>query len=101
MVLQGLYLQIFNVNWRFAIKNAEPDYQKIRFRCEDYYNQFIEGDYPNTELVKDIFPSNDLNIGKEVYVPIPFGTCYIPLRSVYKTDQRYYLLGPTTVAATA
>lgn len=80
--------------WRFAIKSTEPAYQKIRFKCEDYYSQYMEGDYPNTKLIKDIFPSNDPDASDDVCVPIPFGSCYIPLRSVYITNQRYYLLGP-------
>ncbi len=32
--------------WKFLIKKAEGEYQKIKFICEDFFQQYIEGDYP-------------------------------------------------------
>jgi hypothetical protein len=45
--------------------------------------------------VRDIFPSTDGDINDDCCVPMPFGTCYIPIRSAYITDDRYYVLGQT------
>ena len=87
--------------WRFRIRTASPAYQVIAFECEDYYSQFMEGDWPNGKLVKDIFVSDDPDISDNVCVPVPFGTCYIPLRSIFTNDNRSYFLGPITVGGTA
>jgi len=80
-------------SWHFHIKKATPTHQKIEFFCEDFIQQYLKGDYPDTRLVDNIFPSDDQKDKDNLCVPVPFGTSYIPLRSVYITDQRYYLLG--------
>lgn len=72
--------------WTFRIKTAEPGYQKIRIVAEDFLQYYLRGDYPNTRVVSDIFPSNrtyEDHDGKSVCVPVSFGTAYIPLRDVY------------------
>lgn len=71
--------------WLFRIKSAEPGYQKIYFTCEDFLQKYLRGSYPNTRLVKDLFVSNDINPDDAVCVPEPYGTCYVPLRSAYKS----------------
>lgn len=81
--------------WRFRIDRAEPEYGRIRIHCRDYYQDFLEGDWPNTPLVRDLFPSSDADLTDNVCVPVPFGTGYVPLRSVYIVNARYYVLGPS------
>lgn len=80
--------------WKFSIKRCEAEYQTLRFTCEDFIRKYLEGDYPS-QIVKDISPSDDPD-RDDLCVPVPVGTCYIPLRSIYITDKRYYLLGPTS-----
>jgi len=83
-------------SWRFRIKSASPYGQQIDIVCEDFTQEFLKGTYPNTRLVSDIFPNVLGTVSDNVCVPEPYGTCYIPLRSVYAVDGRYYLLGETT-----
>ena len=87
--------------WKFAIISVDPGYQVLAFECEDFLQQYIRGDYPNGQLPKAIWASNDTDLDDKLCVPVPIGTAYLPLRSVYITDQRYYLLGPTTVGGAA
>ena len=68
---------------RFKVKTCEPGYQKMTFKCEDYLQDFLRGDYPNTRLIKDIFPGSDTDIDDQVCVPEPYGVAYVPLRSDY------------------
>jgi len=51
--------------------------------------------------VKDIFPGTEGDIDDDCCIPLPFGTCYIPVRSAYITDDRFYVLGPTVVDGVA
>ncbi len=129
-VLSEVIIQI----WKFLIKKAEGEYQKIKFICEDFFQQYIEGDYPIMQYkiigiatvwdtidgivwaagivwtdgsqgslvsfglkVHDVFyeTSGVGNLSNYVCMPLPFGTCYVPVRSAYITDGRYYVLGPT------
>jgi len=79
--------------WKFNTKRCEAIYQTLKFTCEDFLQQYLSGDYPNTRLVKDISPSSDIDKDDDLCVPVPIGTCYIPLRSIYVTNDRFYLLG--------
>ena len=84
-------------SWRFRIKSASPFNQQIDVVCEDFLQQYLLGSYPNMQLINEIFP-NTYDASKQsdnICVPEPYGTCYIPLRPVYATDDRYYLLGDT------
>jgi hypothetical protein len=87
--------------WRFRIKSANARYQTVHLICEDWYAKYLESDWPNTKLVKDIFPSSDPDWESNLCAPVPFGTAYIPLRSIYTSNDRFYLLGPTTVGGSA
>ena len=81
-------------SWKFYINRCESEYQKLKFTCEDFFQKVLDGDYPNTKLVQDISPSDDpAPINDTMCVPVAIGQPYIPLRSIYITDQRYYLLG--------
>lgn len=83
--------------WAFRVLRCEAIYQNLDFTCEDFIQQYLEGDYPKTELIKDLAPSDDSVPNDNLCVPLPFGTCYIPLRSVYVSGDsaRYYIIGPT------
>jgi len=69
--------------WRFRIKRAELGYQKFRLVCEDFLQKYLRGNYPNLRLLKDLFPSDDTDFNSNVCLPVPIGSAYIPLRSVY------------------
>jgi hypothetical protein len=83
--------------WRFRIKRANEAYKVIRFTCQDFLVDKLRGDYPNTRLISDIWPTNEGN-DFGLCVPVIFGTAYIPLQSFYhSTDaERYYMLGDSS-----
>lgn len=80
--------------WDFRVVRAEKATRMIKISCVDLVQYCMEGDYPNTDLIKDLSPSDDDAKDDGLCVPLPFGTCYIPLRSLYIDDLRYYMLGP-------
>ena len=82
-------------SWRYRIKSASPYNQQIDITAEDFMQEFLKGSYPNTRLISDIFPNTAGATSDNLCIPEPYGTCYIPLRSVYAVDARYYLLGDT------
>jgi len=79
--------------WKFCIRKADGQDESIQVYCDDFIRHFLKGTYPNTPLVKTIFTDDSVDSDDGLCVPQPFGTAYLPLRSVYITDQRYYLLG--------
>lgn len=128
--------------WKFFIKKADYAYQSIVIQCEDYFQQYLEGNFPihiisraegsvaweyyETEdpdpavqrvsvywgddavwaesgtgffimdslKVRDVFPAVKGDITDDCCIPLPFGECYIPVRSAYIIDDRFYVLGP-------
>jgi len=80
-------------SWRFRIKSASPYAQQIDVTCEDFLQEYLQGSYPNTRLISDIFPVADGVAPDSMCIPEPYGTAYIPLRSVYAGAARYYILG--------
>lgn len=122
--------------WKFLVKKVEGSYQQLDFTCEDFFQQYIDGEYPGAEYrlesvepvwaagiawqadvawtlgteatvraygmkVRDLFPSADGDIDDDRCVPLPFGECYIPIRSAYIIADRFYALGPTIAAGGA
>lgn len=81
--------------WKFNVKRCETEQQKLKFECEDFIQQHLKGDWPNTTLVKDAFLSND-SVDENLCIPVPIGNPFIPLESVLHGGNRYYLLGPAT-----
>ena len=69
--------------WKFRIKTAQPEYQKLKITAEDYLQYYLQGYYPNTRLPEEIFPSNRTYSNDGTCIPVPFGTAYIPLRDVF------------------
>jgi len=84
----------FIAKWKFNIIKAYGSYQTITLECEDFLQKYLEGAYPNTQLIKALFP-DEYYEEEDVCVPVCFGTAYIPLRPVEIEGSRYYLLGPT------
>jgi hypothetical protein len=66
----------------FTIQTATNVDQKMTLQCQDWLTAYLEGDYPNTPLVSDLFPA-DVMKDDNICVPVVFGTPYIPLRWVY------------------
>ena len=84
--------------WKYIVETAKGYYQKIKFTCKDFVASVMEGDYPNGKYIDEIFDpySDDLmpNDAPAYCIPIPFGTCYIPLRVVSSTGYcKCYFLG--------
>lgn len=79
--------------WKFRCLHCNPVQEKSKVMCEDFLQQYLEGDYPNKPLLTHLAPSTDETPDDTMCVPVVFGTAYIPARSVYITDQRYYFLG--------
>lgn len=81
----------------FWTQSCAPDDQVLHFECRDPLQRYIKGDYPNTRMVRDIFPADDADINDNLCCPEVFGMGYVPTRSDFISgDGRYYLLGPTT-----
>ncbi len=81
-------------SWMFqAMPRGSSVYQEISLDCRDWLQRYLQGDWPNTSLVQDLFPSDDPQ-KDNICVPVVWGTGYIAVRSAYVTDQRYYMLGP-------
>ena len=99
----GDYTEVIRT-WRFQVDKVEDYYQELHFTCEDFVQQYLKGDYPNTRQADGIFPND--NVPKEgtrtrndnYCVPVPFGTPFIPVRPLYVESEGkvYYLLGPST-----
>jgi len=87
--------------WKFRIKTAEPGYQNIRICAEDYLQHYLRGDYPNTRIVQDIFPSGRSYENEGVCIPVPFGTAYVPLRDVFIDGTITYTASTLAAVASA
>jgi len=86
--------------WRFRIKKTEQGYQQFRCTCENWIAPYLRGEYPNTRLVRDIFPGTEEDLGTpDVCVPVVFGTGYVPLASVYVSG--FYSYTASTISAVA
>lgn len=73
--------------WLFTAKTEPVSiYQRITFECVDFLQKYLRGSWPATPYVQDLWPSNDARINDRVCVPVPFGTAYVPLRSIYAGD---------------
>lgn len=81
-------------SWKFSITNCTGVYQALSFECEGVLQAVLQGHYPTTPLVRDMWPTTDGDPQDNVCVPEVYGTAYIPIRSAYISDARYYVLGP-------
>lgn len=100
------------LSWTFRVKSSINIYQEMTWECIDWFSEYLEGDYPNTRYVSDLFPC-DIMKNDTYCVPVIFGTAYFPLRWIYILDDDSsavdssgggwndaYLLGPTGVTYT-
>lgn len=79
------------------VTNAYQVNQTLKLECKDWLAKYLKGDWPNTPLIQDLFPSDLVNEANDnVCVPVIFGTAFIPVRPAYSTDCVYYILGPDT-----
>ena len=85
--------------WGLEVMSCVDLDQRLGFNCEDFLQPHLEGDYPNTKLVSSISPAPG-DPDDDLCLPVIFGTAYIPIRSQYITDQRYYIMGTTADAFT-
>ena len=46
-------------SWRFQFTGVESDYQRLRFRCRDWLQAYLEGDYPNEAVIASLFVVKD------------------------------------------
>lgn len=86
------------LSWKFIIESANSVDQVLTLEVKDFFSYYLDGDYPNTALISEIFPNN---IMKEdnICVPILFGQPYIPLRwCVSNIDATY--ISPTSFSVT-
>ena len=79
--------------WKMYIYRVISYYGKITCYCEDFLQQYLKGDYPNTPDPKAIWASTDPDRTDNYCVPVILGTAYIPVRSVNTGTERYYVLG--------
>lgn len=82
--------------FKFWTQSCAPDNQILHLECLDPLQRYKKGDYPNTRMVRDIFPADDADINDNLCCPEVFGMAYVPTRSDFISgDGRYYLLGDT------
>ena len=96
LVMRGISgVEASIAEWDFKVKLAVPDKQTIRFYITNFLAKKLKGQYPKTKFVKELEASTDLAVNDNLCVPVPFGTVYCPLRSVYieADNMRYYVLG--------
>lgn len=67
------------MTWRFLVTSSSSVDQVLTLDCQDWFTSYLEGDYPNTPLVSDLFPA-DIMKADNICVPVPFGLPFIPLR---------------------
>lgn len=82
--------RVFN----FKIKSCRKIYDILKFTLEDAICEVLDSLYPETEIISNIWAS-DRDKYTNACFPVPFGTAYIPLPSVYISAdaKRYYVLG--------
>lgn len=79
----------------FKVKGTPHDIeQKLFFDCEDILQQYLDGDWPDTALLDSLNPSVEFQQMEDNHcVPEIYGNAYIPVRTIFHTDDRYYVMG--------
>lgn len=67
--------------WSFRVVEVNPGYQQITFQCVDWLQAYLEGDYPNTPRIYDLFPRANM-VSTNACVPLIIGKPCIPLESI-------------------
>src|SRR4030042_341644 len=68
--------------------------QQMHLKCRGWLERYLNGDYPNTSLISDLWPSESNDGEDNSCIPVIWGTAFIPVPIAYITDGLYYLLGP-------
>jgi peptidoglycan/xylan/chitin deacetylase (PgdA/CDA1 family) len=76
------------MSWRFIVVTATSVDQILTLDCQDWFTLKLEGDYPNTPLVSELFPASIMK-DDNVCVPVVFGTPFFPIRWITKTWTAY------------
>jgi len=63
--------------WVFRVTEVSPAYQTLTFHCVDWLQAYLEGDYPNTPRIHNLFPRANL-VGDNSCVPLIIGKPCIP-----------------------
>ena len=85
--------------WRFKVVTATSTDQVLTLECQDWFTLKLEGDYPNTPLVSELFPA-DIMKNDNVCVPVVFGTPFFPVRwIVNRLDATYVDSNTFTVSS--
>jgi len=85
----------------FRVKRAWTKYQKLHLHCVDWLQEYLEGDYPDTGLVDDLFPvspkkDDEDSVSDNICIPEIYGNPYFPVRWAIMDDgtKNFYVLGP-------
>lgn len=81
-------------SWLFSIEKARYNKGIVTIEYKDFFSRYLKGTYPNTPRISSLSPSDEAIPNDNLCLPIFFGTAYIPIRCLYITDKRYYILGP-------
>lgn len=81
-------------SWLFYIEKARYNKGIVTIEYKDFFSRYLKGTYPNTPRISSLSPSDEALPNDNMCLPIFFGTAYIPIRNLYITDKRYYVLGP-------
>lgn len=96
--LLGVETEAECLAWRFIVTDGASVNQMLQLTCVDWFSRYLEGDYPNTPLVPDLFPSKSMK-ADNYCVPLTFGQPYIPLRYVIKWQDGTYVDADTFTVA--
>ncbi|MCL6584670.1 MAG: hypothetical protein K6U11_13695 [bacterium] len=78
------------MSWSFKVVTAYAINQVMTLECQDWFTPYLEGDFPNTPLVSELFPT-DIMKADNVCVPVIYGVPYIPVRWIQKTQEATYV----------
>jgi len=76
--------------FRFLVVSAWAVDQILTLECQDWFTLHLEGDYPNTPLVSDLFRA-DIMKNDNVCVPLAFGTPFFPIRWINSSREAIYV----------
>ena len=82
------------LSWTFKVKTANSVNRIMTLECVDWLLPYLEGDYPNQPLIKEIFPVERL-ADDNYCVPETYGECFFPLRWTRDVSDDFYVLGPS------
>ena len=81
--------------WSMRVVTCKEFGKNLKFEYEDVLSQYLEGSWPSKTKVSTLAP-NTSDIQDDMCVPVPFGTVYHSIRSLYISGSRYYLLGESS-----